>query len=131
MYPQGFNLDSKSATITAGTGRGYSHQNLEELMHPAKVDRSTVQTLTDLPNIGRACAQDLRTLGIVEPAQLANCCPFEMYDRLCLLTGIRHDPCMIDVFISITRFIAGEPAKAWWHYTQMRKVELARRTKRL
>ncbi len=37
-------------------------------MNPTKVVRERVRTLTDLPNIGPACAADLRRLGITEPA---------------------------------------------------------------
>lgn len=39
-------------------------------MNPSKVERSRVASLTDLPNIGEACAKDLRILGIHKPAQL-------------------------------------------------------------
>jgi hypothetical protein len=90
-------------------------------MNPSKVSRAQLNALTDLPNIGRAGAADLALLGIFEAKQLIGQCPFEMYDRLCLLTAIRHDPCVIDVFISVTRFMAGEAPKPWWAYTLERK----------
>jgi hypothetical protein len=44
-----------------------------------------------------------------------------MYDRLCSITGIRHDPCMLDVFMSVTSFIQGGPALSWWSFTEERK----------
>ena len=91
-------------------------------MHPAKVVRAQVRTLTDLPNIGPAMAGDLRQLGINEPAQPKGRDPFALYDQLCAITGQRHDPCVIDVFISITRFMDGADAHAWWHYTGERKA---------
>ncbi len=94
-------------------------------MNPAKVVRQKVQQLTDLPNIGKACAQDLRKLGIDSPSQLQGRDPFEMYLSLNRLTGKTHDPCMLDVFISITRFIAGDEPKPWWFYTDERKQHLA------
>jgi len=47
--------------------------------------------------------------------------PYEMYERLCFLTGCRHDPCVIDVFISVTSFINGDEPKVWWEYTEERK----------
>eukprot|EP01037_Dinobryon_pediforme_P038444 gene38444-46468_t len=75
-------------------------------MHPSKVDRHRILTLTDLPNIGKASAQDLRCIGIEEPHQLVGKCPFEMYQLLCEKTAARHDPCVIDVFMSVTRFMA-------------------------
>lgn len=94
-------------------------------MHPDKVVRERVRRLTDLPNIGPACAGDLQRLGIDAPAQLIGQDPRELYERLCVLTGTRQDPCVLDVFISITRFMAGEPARPWWHYTAERKQAMA------
>lgn len=96
-------------------------------MSPAKVERrprSDVRQLTDLPNIGRAGADDLRLLGISEPHQLINRDPFEMYEKLCEITGVRHDPCVIDVFISVIHFMNGAAPRAWWAYTEERKQSL-------
>ncbi|MBV8660155.1 MAG: helix-hairpin-helix domain-containing protein [Burkholderiales bacterium] len=93
-------------------------------MHPDKVDRNRLKTLTDLPNIGKAGAADLRLLGIDTPQQLVGQDPYDLYDLLCIKTATRHDPCVIDVFISITRFMAGEPARPWWAYTDERKRTL-------
>ena len=93
-------------------------------MNPAKVVRAEDKQLTDLPNIGKACAADLRLLGIDKPEQLLDRNPYELYQTLCDKTGKRHDPCMLDVFISITRFMAGEDPKPWWFYTDERKNTL-------
>ncbi|AEG13018.1 helix-hairpin-helix domain-containing protein [Shewanella baltica] len=93
-------------------------------MNPAKVVRAKVKQLTDLPNIGKACAADLRLLGIDKPEQLLGQNPYDLYQALNRLTGKTHDPCMIDVFISITRFLAGEDAQPWWFYTDERKNTL-------
>lgn len=93
-------------------------------MNPAKVDRSKISELTDLPNIGKAMAEDLRLLGINRPEQLAGQNPYDLYEQLCLLTSTRQDPCVIDVLISITRFVAGEEAQPWWKYTAERKATL-------
>jgi Pathogenicity locus len=93
-------------------------------MHPDKVIREKVIELTDLPNIGKAMAGDLRLLGITKPEALKGQCPYQMYDRLCQMTGIRHDPCVIDVFIAITRFMAGEAACPWWDFSDERKNTL-------
>jgi len=95
-------------------------------MNPGKVDRNRVKHLTDLPNIGRAIAEDLRLLGIQEPSQLVGMCPYEMYERLCEITASRHDPCVIDVFISITRFMNGGDPRPWWEYTEERKRSLGK-----
>lgn len=94
-------------------------------MNPRKVDRSRVKTLTDLPNIGKASAADLRLLGISSPEQLSGECPFAMYERLCEITGRRHDPCVIDVFMSVTHFMNGGPPLPWWEYTTIRQTAIA------
>ena len=90
-------------------------------MHPDKVIREKLVKLTDLPNIGKASAADLVLLGITKPSDLLGQDPYAMYERLCDITNLRHDPCVIDVFISITRFINGDEPKPWWHYTAERK----------
>lgn len=90
-------------------------------MHPSKVIREQVTRLTDLPNIGPAMEADLLRLGITQPAQLTGLCPYELYERLCMATNTRHDPCVLDVFISVTRFMDGEPPRPWWHFTAERK----------
>lgn len=95
------------------------------IMSPHKVDRARVKQLADLPNVGKATADDLRLLGIHSPVQLVGECPFEMYERLCRETGRRHDPCVIDVFMSIVHFMNGEPPRSWWEFTQIRKRTLA------
>jgi len=94
-------------------------------MNPSKVDRSRTKKLTDLPNIGKAVAADLKVLGINEPCDLVGRDPYEMYKNLCDITGHRHDPCVLDVFISITRFINGEDPRPWWAFTSERKNALA------
>ncbi len=90
-------------------------------VNPNKVNRACLEALTDLPNIAKAGAGDLRMLGYTQPSELVGQCPFEMYDRLCALTATRHDPCVIDVFISVTRFMAGDDPQPWWRYTAERK----------
>ncbi len=91
-------------------------------MNPTKVDRVKLTKLTDLPNIGKAGAADLQLLGIKTPTDLIGKCPFAMHEALCEITGVQHDPCVIDVFMSVTRFMAGEDAQVWWAYTAERKV---------
>ena len=90
-------------------------------MNPSKVTRQNLAKLTDLPNIGKASEEDLKVLGITSVDDLIGRCPYEMHATLCAKTGITHDPCVIDVFISITRFMQGEEPKSWWNYTQERK----------
>ncbi len=90
-------------------------------MNPNKVDRHQLIKLTDLPNIGKAGAEDLRLIGIHDARELVGRSPYEMYEALCEKTRTRHDPCVLDVFISVTRFMAGEEPRPWWAYTEERK----------
>lgn len=95
-------------------------------MHPSKVKRASVRTLTDLPNVGPATAADLRLLGFQRPQQLVGQDPFKLYERLCQRTKQRHDPCVVDVFMSITAFLNGAPPRPWWDFTAKRKRALKR-----
>lgn len=91
-------------------------------MHPAKVDRSRLTRLEDLPNIGPTMAADLRLLGIHHPDDLKGRDPLVLYAHLCGITGWRQDPCVLDVFMSVTSFMDGGPALAWWSFTPARKA---------
>ncbi|HAU68495.1 MAG TPA: mitomycin resistance protein [Gammaproteobacteria bacterium] len=95
-------------------------------MNPAKVSRSNLNKLTDLPNVGKAGGQDLILLGIDHPQDLIGRCPYDMHATLCAKTKVKHDPCVIDVFISVVRFMEGDDPKPWWAYTSERKDYLAR-----
>lgn len=97
-------------------------------MSPSKVIRDDVVLLTDLPNIGKSLAGDLQVIGIKRPAELRGRDPYEMYATLCEITAQRHDPCVIDVFISVTRFVAGEAPTVWWAFTDERKRTLLTRS---
>ena len=90
-------------------------------MNPNKVIRDRVKVLTDLPNIGKAMEKDLLAIGINEPSQLVGKSAYDMYKELCNKTGSKHDPCVLDVFLSITHFMEGDDAKPWWEYTEERK----------
>lgn len=90
-------------------------------MNPQKVRRESVRELEDLPNIGKAMAADLRLIGIRTPEQLIGRDAFEMHEALCAKTGQRHDPCVIDVFMSVVHFANGGEALPWWNFTDERK----------
>jgi len=90
-------------------------------MNPAKVKRSQTIELTDLPNVGPSIAGDLRLIGVRKPSDLAGRDPVVLYQRLNQQTGVRHDPCVLDVFISAVDFMNGKPPRVWWKYTAARK----------
>ena len=95
-------------------------------MHPNKVQRDKLNKLSDLPNVGKAVAEDLALLGITQPQDLAG---QDAYEILCSLTATRHDPCMIDIFLSLVDFMQGNEPKLWWHFTEQRKAFLADKQK--
>ena len=90
-------------------------------MHPSRVQRSPLLKLTDLPNVGPAMARDLERMGFRSPQELAHRDPWTLYTLLCEKTGVRQDPCVLDVLVSVTRFMDGEEPRPWWHYTPERK----------
>lgn len=83
--------------------------------------------LQDIPNVGPSIADDLRALGIHEPRQLAGKDPYALYDRMTEISGVAHDPCLCDCFISAVRFMEGAPPHPWWFYTDERKQRFAAR----
>jgi len=91
-------------------------------LNPTKVRRDKLNRLTDLPNIGPSLAADLVLIGLSSPKDLVDRDPYEMYRELSVATNSYQDPCVLDVFISITRFMAGEDPKPWWEYTPKRKL---------
>jgi len=90
-------------------------------MNPERVRRERVKSLTDLPNVGKATEEDLRLLGIEKPEDLAGRNPVEMYKLLCRKRGFKQDPCVLDIFMAITRFMEGERPRRWWEYSEERK----------
>ncbi len=63
-------------------------------------DRQKVTDLTDLPNIGRAIARDLRLVGIQKPIDLIGKNAYQLHDKLCRVTGEKI--CVIMCFSVIT-----------------------------
>jgi hypothetical protein len=43
-------------------------------------------------------------------------------DKIC------YDLCVLDVFISVTKFMRGGPATPWWKFTSERKRQWKRKT---
>jgi hypothetical protein len=80
-----------------------------------------VEKLLDIPNIGPAMIRDFRLLGITTPNELKNNDPYILYKKLCEITGVRQDPCVLDTYIAAIDFMNGEKAKPWFSYTKKRK----------
>lgn len=90
-------------------------------MNPAKVVREKVRKFSDLPNIGPAAAKDFELLGFKNPGELKGADPLELYNALSHMTGTYQDACVLDVFMSVTEFLDGNPPKPWWNFTGQRK----------
>ena len=88
--------------------------------------------LADMANIGPATHGDLKLLGIQRVAQLARLQPsdaFVLWRKLGRLTGGLHDPCVIDVFMSVISQAHGNKPCPWWHFTKQRKAMMAAHAK--
>lgn len=66
-------------------------------------------------------ATALESLGCQAPADLIGRDPLDLYERLCRQRGERQDPCVLDVLVSIERFLAGGKARPWWAYSRERR----------
>jgi hypothetical protein len=90
-----------------------------------RLSRDAVTRLEEIRNVGPSLAADLRRVGVRVPQDLLGRDSYMMFEALCVETGVRHDPCVLDVFISAVRFMAGAPPRPWWCYTAERKRALA------
>ena len=90
--------------------------------------RNTITEFTMIPNVGKATTADFHQLGLHNPKELIGQDPYQMFARLEAITGCHQDPCVIDVFIAAVRFMEGEDAQPWWHYTAERKAHLANKS---
>jgi hypothetical protein len=93
-------------------------------------NREAVSRLEELPNIGRAMADYLKVIGIDHPKKLIGKNPFALYEELCRTSGKKHDPCVIDVCMSVVHFMEGGDPLPWWSFTQERKRRIAQRQRR-
>ena len=84
-----------------------------------------VTVLEAIPNVGASIARDLRSIGIKQPRDSIGRNPYSLYRALCDKTRTRQDPCVLDTFISVVRFMEGAPARPWWSYATARKKRFA------
>lgn len=88
------------------------------------MSRTDIKNLQEIPNVGKAMEKNFNIIGINSPGQLIGKDPYNMYSKLCNVTNQKHDPCVIDVFISAVRYMEGGPPKKWWEFTEERKSKL-------
>lgn len=94
-------------------------------------DRATLTHFQQIINVGPATADDFRTVGLKTPQQLIGKDPWRLYRKLCTETELKHDPCVLDVFMSAIDYMEGGPPQAWWKFTAARKKEYASRLEKL
>ena len=82
-----------------------------------------VKKFQDIPNVGPAMARDFALLGLQKPTDLINKNPLALYKKMCKVSGVRQDPCVLDTYIAVIEFMNGAPAKPWYFYTKNRKKE--------
>lgn len=67
--------------------------------------------------------RDFVQLGLRSPHDLKNKNPLTLYKKMCRLSGVRQDPCVLDTYIAAVDFLNGAPARPWWFYTKQRKLD--------
>ena len=83
--------------------------------------RTDIRTFRQIINVGPATEKDFRLLGFDAPTGLIGQDAWQLYERLCQMTGEFHDPCVLDVFLSVIAYMNGEPPKPWPDFTESRK----------
>jgi hypothetical protein len=84
-------------------------------------ERVAWRDLQRIPYVGPALAYDLLRLGISRTDELAGRDPDILYEDLGRMDGVRHDPCVRDVFAMAVSFAETGESQPWWHFTPQRK----------
>ena len=76
--------------------------------------------LQSIPGVGPSIEKDLRGLGINQVEDLKAEDPENLYRRLCEITGVRQDPCVLYVFRCAVYFAKNErhdpELLKWWNW---------------
>ena len=86
-------------------------------------------SLEDIPNIGKSIASDLRSLGIMQPQQLAERDPLKTYLALSGPMNKRHDPCVLYTLMAAAHYLQSGESIPWWKFTAAGKKLLTAQTK--
>ena len=84
-----------------------------------------MRQLGDLSGIGKSMLGDFAMLKIRSVEELAEADGQALYDELCVLTGVRQDPCVLDTFRCAVAQ-ARDPRLPkeqcnWWYWSRLRK----------
>ncbi|WP_438865192.1 helix-hairpin-helix domain-containing protein [Neptunicella sp.] len=83
--------------------------------------RNNIQRFQDIPNIGPAMERDFIQLGLTQPTDLIGQDPYQLYQQMSTLSGVRQDPCVLDTYMAAIDYMQGGSAKKWWEFTAERK----------
>jgi hypothetical protein len=89
-------------------------------------DREAMRRLRKIPNVGPATARDLLRLGIRRIEDAADQDGDDLYWALCAADGVRHDPCVRDVFAAVVAYARDGVPRPWWAFTPERKTRETR-----
>jgi len=87
-------------------------------------EQTILKALQTIPNVGPACARDLRLLGFRAPAELKGQDPLTLYRKLESITSSKQDPCVLDTLMSVVHFAETGERRKWWSFTEERKALL-------
>ena len=83
-------------------------------------DVGTLKALQVLPGVGPSIARDLLDLGLKKPADLVGADPEALYERSCVLQGVRIDRCLLYVYRCAIHAAehpeASEELRKWWNW---------------
>lgn len=78
------------------------------------------RALEEIPGVGKAMADDLRQLNVTCVEELNGKNPQELYDRLCVLQGVKLDRCVLYVFRCAVYYAENTKYDAellkWWNW---------------
>lgn len=89
-----------------------------------KVGGGDARRLRDLRGIGPRILEDFHQLGIGSVRHLKGCDAQRLYDKMCLLSGQRQDPCVLDTYRCAIEQ-ARDPnlpreQRDWWYWSRLR-----------
>lgn len=97
-------------------------------MRPSRKAKSELE---EIPGVGPSIAADLQSMGITRVAQLKRRSPEALYKKLCELSGVRQDPCVLYTFRCAVYYASNanhDPEKLkWWNWKNL-SSDIARGT---
>jgi len=83
-----------------------------------------LKKLTTLPNVGKAIAADLLSIGISSPDDIKGKDPLKIFNELKQVMNQRHDPCVYYTLLSVQHFMDTGESLPWWKFTAKGKADL-------